>query len=514
MSKNNNIIIFDTTLRDGEQSPGCSLNLEEKLRMARQLVRLKVDVIEAGFPEASPGDFRAVQEIAKQIKGPIICGLARANKKNIKHCDEALAPAKKKRIHTFISSSDIHLKYQLKKTRAQVLKQAITAVSYARSLCSDVEFSAMDASRSDPKYLLELYQAVIDAGALTINIPDTVGYSLSNEFYKLVYFLNENLKKTDKVSISVHCHNDLGLAVANSLASIQAGATQVECTVNGIGERAGNCSLEEVVMGIYVRKDLFPYQTKIDKKQIYRSSRLLSALTGIDVQPNKPIVGENAFAHEAGIHQDGVLKNKTTYEIIRPQVVGVPSNKLVLGKHSGRHALQDRLRKLGYQLGHEELRVVFSSFKRLSDVKKKVFDDDLIALVDSHITHDQRYVLDSIQVVSGNFAVPAATISLAFDGSIKKESAVGDGPVDAAFQAIKKLTGFKGRLTHFSVRSITGGTDAQGGVFVAIEKDGKVMRATSSHTDIIVASAEAFITAINKFEHYHFKDKPEQIKGC
>jgi 2-isopropylmalate synthase len=513
MSKKNKIIIFDTTLRDGEQSPGCSMNLEEKLRMARQLAGLKVDVIEAGFPEASPGDFKAVKEIAKQVKGPIICGLARANKKDIKHCAQALSPAKKKRIHTFISSSDIHLKYQLKKTRAQVLKQAVMAVKYACSLCSDVEFSAMDASRSDPQYLLELFQAVIDEGATTINIPDTVGYSLSNEFYKLVCFLNENLKKPEAVRISVHCHNDLGLAVANSLAAVQAGATQVECAVNGIGERAGNCSLEEVVMGLYVRKDLFPFQTNVDKKQIYRASRMLSSITGIDVQPNKPIVGENAFAHEAGIHQDGVLKNKATYEIITPQAVGVPSNKLVLGKHSGRHALQDRLRKLGYQLAGEELKEVFTAFKRLSDVKKKVFDDDLIALVDSHITHDQRYALESIQVVSGNFAVPAATVSLAFDGVVKKEAAFGDGPIDAAFQAINKLTGFKGKLTHFSVRSITSGTDAQGGVFVAIEKDGQVMRATSSHTDIIVASAEAFITAINKFEHYHRKEKPEQIKS-
>ncbi len=500
----NRIIIFDTTLRDGEQSPGCSMNLDEKLRMAKELAKLKVDVIEAGFPVTSPGDFKAVQEIAKQIKGPIICGLARTKTNDIKTCFDAIKPAKKKRIHTFISSSDIHLKHQLKKKRKQVLKDTKKAVAYARELCKDVEFSAMDATRSDPKFLVDLFQTAIDEGATTINIPDTVGYALPQEFYNLIRYLIEHLKETKNVRFSVHCHNDLGLAVANSLMAIQAGVTQVECALNGIGERAGNCSLEEIVMALHVRHKTAGFKTQINTKQLYPISRLLSSITGMSVQPNKAIVGENAFAHESGIHQDGVIKHKKTYEIMTPQIVGIPNNKLVLGKHSGRHALRERIKSLvGHAVDQTEFDAVFEEFKRLADVKKKVYDEDIIALVDTRIHTHQKYQLETIQVSSGNFSVPAATVSLKVDGKIIKDAEFGDGPVDAAFQAIKKLTGFDGVLKHFSIRSITGGTDAQGGVFVTIEKKGRSVRASSSHTDIIVASAdEAFLSAINKFEYW------------
>lgn len=506
------IYIFDTTLRDGEQSPGCSMNLEEKLRLAQQLAKLKVDVIEAGFPVASPGDFAAVHTIAKKVTGPIICGLARANKKDILQCAKAVEPAVKKRIHTFISSSDIHLKYQLKKNRDQVLKEAAQAVTYARTFCDDVEFSAMDATRSDWNYLVSMFQAVIDAGATTLNVPDTVGYTIPSEFHALISHLVAHLTGLDRVRISVHCHNDLGLAVANSLAAVQAGATQVECTVNGIGERAGNCSLEEIVMALTVRHEVLGHKTAVDPKQIYASSKLLSSITGIAVQPNKAIVGDNAFAHESGIHQDGVLKNKLTYEIMTPESVGLPKNKLVLGKHSGRHALQDRLKTLGLSVQQSELDTVFAEFKKLADVKKDVFDEDIIALVDSQVLTHQRFKLDTLQVTSGNFAVPSATVSLFVDGKIQKTAQFGDGPVDATFLAIKKLTGFDGTLEKFMIQAITEGTDAQGSVFVTISKKGKTVRGSGSHTDIVVASALAFLSAINKIEYYNpAHDKPETV---
>lgn len=508
----NRIVIFDTTLRDGEQSPGCSMNLDEKLRMAKQLAKLKVDVIEAGFPIASPGDFHAVQEIAKQVKGPTICGLARANKKDIKRCADAISPAKKHRIHTFISSSDIHLKYQLKKSRKEVLKEVKDAVKYSKSLCDDIEFSAMDATRSDWAYLKTMFQVAIDHGATTLNVPDTVGYTIPTEYYELISFLKAELTGLNKVRLSVHCHNDLGLAVANSLAAVQAGATQVECTINGIGERAGNCSLEEVIMGFHVRQDLLEYQTKIDKKQIYPASKLLSSITGINVQPNKAIVGENAFAHESGIHQDGVLKNKLTYEIMTPATIGISKNKLVMGKHSGRHAFREKLKELGYPLTGDDFQLVFEEFIKLADLKKEVYDEDIIALVDTRIHEDQRFELEAMQVSSGNFSIPSATVSIRVDGESQKEAAFGDGPVDAAFGAIKKITGFKGQLTRYVVNAITGGTDAQGSVTVTIEDKGRVLRATGSHTDIIVASSQAFLSAINKLEFYNRSDdKPEKL---
>ncbi|MCP5464624.1 MAG: 2-isopropylmalate synthase [Deltaproteobacteria bacterium] len=511
MSKNQ-IVIFDTTLRDGEQSPGCSMNLEEKLRMAQQLAHLKVDVIEAGFPIASPGDFDAVQAIAKEVKGPVICGLARANKKDIERCAHAIEPAKKKRIHTFISSSDIHLKYQLKKSREEVLEHAKAAVKQAKKWTDDVEFSAMDATRSDWDYLRQMFQVAIDHGATTLNIPDTVGYTIPSEFYELVSYLNAQLKGLKGVNLSVHCHNDLGLAVANSLAAIEAGATQVECTVNGIGERAGNCSLEEIVMALHVRQDQLNRQTKIKKDQIYPASKLLSSITGISVQPNKAIVGENAFAHESGIHQDGVLKNKLTYEIMTPATVGISKNKIVMGKHSGRHAFREKLKELGYPLTGDDFQTVFEEFILLADVKKEVYDEDIIALVDTRIHEEQRFELEAIQVSSGNFAVPAATVSVLDNGELKKAAAFGDGPVDAAFQAIKEITGFNGVLKKFVVNAITGGTDAQGGVFVTIEDQGRVVRATGSHTDIVVASAQAFIAAINRIAFYNRSDdRPEKL---
>jgi len=510
--KKNRIVIFDTTLRDGEQSPGCSMNLDEKVRLAKQLAKLKVDVIEAGFPIASPGDFNAVYEIARQVKGPTICALARAKRKDIKQCADAVAPASKKRIHTFISSSDIHLKYQLKKEKGEVLREAAKAVEYSRSLCDDVEFSAMDATRSDWNYLREMFQIAIDNGASTINIPDTVGYVLPNEYYDLITFLKNNLKGLDKVRMSVHCHNDLGLAVANSLSAIQAGATQVECTINGIGERAGNCSMEEVVMSLYVRQDLLKYETKIQKSQIYPASKLLTSITGINVQPNKAIVGENAFAHESGIHQDGVLKNKLTYEIMSPQTIGISSSRLVMGKHSGRHAFRNKLKQLGYPLSGDEFQKIFNEFIKLADLKKEVFDDDIISLVDSRIHENQKFELDTIQASSGNFAIPSATVSIKVDGEIKKTAAFGDGPVDASFRAIRKLTGFKGKLLKFSINSITGGADAQGGVLVTIKDKGKTVRAHGSDTDIIVASAQAFLSSINKLEFYNrSSDKPEKL---
>lgn len=504
------IIIFDTTLRDGEQSPGCTMHLDEKLRMARQLAKLGVDVIEAGFPIASDGDFEAVHEIAKAVKGPTICGLARANKKDIERCAQAVEPAKKRRIHTFISSSDIHLEFQLKKSREQVLKETEAAVKFARKSCDDVEFSAMDATRSDWDYLAKMFQVAIDCGATTLNVPDTVGYTIPSEFYELISFLKSRLKMGPQVRLSVHCHNDLGLAVANSLAAIQAGARQVECTVNGIGERAGNCSMEEVVMACYVRQDKLSYKTGVHLEQIFPSSQLLSSITGIQVQPNKAIVGENAFAHESGIHQDGVLKNKLTYEIMTPETLGIPQNRLVLGKHSGRAAFRDRLKHLGVPADGAMLERAFEEFKKLTDIKKSVFDEDIIKIVEGQSGVKQRFALESIQAAGGTFGVPNATVSLTIDGEVHKKAAFGDGPIDAVYQAIRELTGFTGKLTKYRVNSVTGGTDALGEVFVTIEDGAKKVRASASHTDVVVASALAFLAAINRLEYYN---KPKDLLG-
>jgi len=495
------VFIFDTTLRDGEQSPGFSMNLEEKLRMARQLTRLKVDIIEAGFPVASEGDFEAVKNIAIKIKGPIIAGLARANKGDIDVCWKALEKAERPRIHTFIASSDIHLKHKLNKSRDEVLNDAVQAVTHARHYTDDVEFSAEDATRSDRDYLVQLFTAVIEAGAKTINIPDTVGYTIPNEFGALIRHLKTNISNIDQAIISVHCHNDLGLAVANSLTAIQNGARQVECTINGIGERAGNASMEEIVMAIQVRQKVLSLKTGIKAEQIYATSKLLTHITGIGVQPNKAIVGANAFAHEAGIHQDGLLKEEMTYAIMTPQSIGLSKHQIVLGKHSGRHAFRTKIDSLGYELTDDEFQTVFQKFKELSDKKKNVYDEDIHALVIAIVkTIDEKYKLLAVSITSGTHKTPEASVELEIDGKAHQGTAQGDGPVDAIFQVIQQMTGFDGTLKKFSINALTGGADAQGEVMVAIEKDGQVIRGLGSHTDIVIASAHAYINALNRME--------------
>lgn len=494
------IIIFDTTLRDGEQSPGASLNTKEKLEIAKQLARLGVDVIEAGFPISSPGDFEAVNLIAKKVKGPIICGLARATTADITRCAEALKPARKRRIHTFIATSDIHIEKKLRKTREEVIDLAVKAVKLAKNYTDDVEFSCEDATRSDRDYMCKVIQAAIDAGATTINIPDTVGYSNPFEFGDLIRYIKTNVPSINKVILSVHCHNDLGLAVANSLAAILAGARQVECTINGIGERAGNASLEEIVMNIKTRHDYFKVTTDVDTKQIWRTSRLVSTLTGIPVQPNKAIVGANAFAHESGIHQDGVLKERLTYEIMTPESVGWVGTHMVMGKHSGRHAFRVRLAELGYtDLSETELDEAFKRFKILADKKKEIYDDDLIAIVEEQLTtFPETYTLDYVSITSGNAVLPTATVRLIKEGKPFVDAGIGNGPVDAVYKTIAKMTAFKGNLLDFKIKSITGGTDAQGEVSVTLEENGLKVVGRGSSTDVLVASAKAYINAINK----------------
>ncbi|MBL7686169.1 MAG: 2-isopropylmalate synthase [Deltaproteobacteria bacterium] len=503
MSQNEIVKIFDTTLRDGEQSPGCSMDIQEKIRMARQLAKLGVDVIEAGFPIASEGDFLAVKTIAQEIEGPAIAGLSRANFKDIDRTFEAVKFSKKPRIHTFIATSDIHLEYKLKKSREQVLEEVYQAVKHAAQYTPDVEFSAEDATRSDKNYLAQVFSAAVEAGATTLNVPDTVGYTYPEEFFKLIHFLKANVKMKEGVVFSVHCHNDLGLAVANSLAAVQAGARQVECTINGIGERAGNCSLEEVVMAMRVRKDLFQTDTHIISDQLHHSSRLLTLITGVSVQPNKAIVGANAFAHESGIHQDGILKNKMTYEIMTPESVGWTAHKLVLGKHSGRHAFRSRLIELGYDLSEEQLVRVFDAFKALADIKKEIFDDDIEALVTDEITRGQhRYEIIDVEVESGTHTQPQAKITLKNNDQIETAESTGAGPVDATFKAIRQAAGFTGELLKFNVAAITGGTDAQGEVSVTLKENKKEVRGVGTHADIILASAKAYVNALNRLEHF------------
>jgi len=500
MSKNKTIKIFDTTLRDGEQSPGASMNIEEKLRIASQLEKLNVDVIEAGFPIASDGDFEAVKKIAQTIKGPEIAGLCRANIKDIDRAWEALKYAgDRARIHTFIATSDIHMERKLQMAPAKVLETAVKAVKHAVAYTPNVEFSCEDAVRTRLEFLAEMVEAVIDAGATTVNIPDTVGYSIPFEYHNIIKYLKDNVPNIDKAVISVHCHNDLGLAVANSLAAVQAGAGQVECTINGIGERAGNCSLEEVVMALRTRRDIMPYENNINTEHIFAASRLLSTITGIAVQPNKAVVGANAFAHEAGIHQHGVSMDKETYEIMTPESIGLNANKLVLGKHSGRHAFVARLNELGYDLPKEDIEKAFVRFKALADKKKEIFDEDLDAIVADEIIRVPEIVkLMQMNVSSGSFAAPTATVELEFKGKVKKAAVMGAGPVDATFKAIKKLTGMKPTLMNYSVGSITGGTDALGECTVRLEHNGHEVLGQGSHSDIIVASAKAYINALNK----------------
>ncbi len=496
------IIIFDTTLRDGEQSPGASMKTEEKLRVAKQLAKLGVDVIEAGFPMSSEGEFEAVRAIAEEVKGPIICALARANKEDIDRAWEAIKGAQKPRIHTFIATSDIHLKYKLRMTKEEVLTRVKEAVSYAKKYTEDVEFSPEDATRSNLEYLLKVIETAIEAGATTINIPDTVGYSVPEEFGRLIRTIKERVPNVDKAVISVHCHNDLGLAVANSIAAILNGARQVECTINGIGERAGNAALEEIVMILKVRRDLLPFYTGVNTHELYPTSRLVSSITGIPVQPNKAIVGANAFAHESGIHQDGVLKEKLTYEIMTPESVGIPTSHIVLGKHSGRHALRARLKALGYDLSQPELDVVFQRFKKMADQKKVIYDEDLIALVEEELFRvPDKYKLLNLSVHSGTVSIPTATVQMEIDGKVVMEAGFGIGPVDAVYKTITKITGFKGNLLDYSVASITGGTDAQGEVRVRIEEDGVTAIGQGADTDILVASAKAFVNALNKLEY-------------
>jgi len=500
MSEKKNIIIFDTTLRDGEQSPGASMNIEEKLRIAHQLEKLNVDVIEAGFPIASDGDFEAVKRIAQTIKGPQIAGLCRANEKDIDRAWEALKYAGERgRIHTFIATSDIHMERKLQMAPEKVLETAVKSVKRAASYTRNVEFSCEDAVRTRLPFLAQVVEAVIDAGATTVNIPDTVGYTIPFEYFNIIKYLKENVKNIDKAVISVHCHNDLGLAVANSLAAIQAGAGQVECTINGIGERAGNCSLEEVVMALRTRHDIMPYTTGVVTEHIYPASKLLSSITGIVVQPNKAIVGANAFAHEAGIHQHGVLMDKETYEIMTPESIGLNKNKLVLGKHSGRHAFVARLEELGYELSKEDIEKAFVRFKALADAKKEIYDEDLDAIVaDQVIRVEEKFKLMQMNVSSGSFAAPTATVEMEIEGEVKKVATMGDGPVDATFKAIKELTGTTAHLLSFTVGAITGGTDAQGECTVRLQENGREVIGQGAHNDIIVASAKAYINAINK----------------
>lgn len=493
------IKIFDTTLRDGEQSPGCSMNLEEKLEVAKQLEMMGVDVIEAGFAIASPGDFNAVMAIAKQIKNATVASLARALPKDIDRAYEAVKFAQQPRIHTFIATSDIHMKYKLKATPEEVLQQAVSMVKYAKGYLKDVEFSAEDATRSQPEFLYKVFEEVIKAGATVINVPDTVGYTTPDEFYQLIKGIKENVPNIHLAEISVHCHNDLGLAVANSLAAARAGATQLECTINGIGERAGNAALEEVVMAMNTRRDIYGLSPRIDTTQIYPASRLISKVTGMRVQHNKAIVGDNAFAHESGIHQHGMLANQSTYEIMTPESIGLSKNKLVLGKHSGRHAVEDRLRHLGYQLTSEKLDKIFQEFKLLADKKKTVDDRDLEALVEEKKVEIQEiYQLKEFVINCGNVITSTANIKLIKDDEEFEEVAKGYGPVDAAFKAIEHILGNEFILEDYSLQSVTEGEDALGEAIVKIKYQDEIYKGRGLSTDIVEASIKAYLNAINK----------------
>ncbi len=513
--------IFDTTLRDGEQAPGCTMILEEKLEVARQLARLKVDIIEAGFPAASPGDWAAVHQIAQEVgspDGPVIAALARAVKDDIDKAWTSIQPAAKKRIHTFISTSDIHIEHQLRSTRAVVLERAREMVRYARSLCDDVEFSPMDASRSEPEFMYQVLAVAVEEGATTLNIPDTVGYATPEEYSAMIAGIRENVPGIENVILSTHCHDDLGLAVANSLAGVRAGARQIECTINGIGERAGNASLEEVVMALHTRHQSFGVNTQINTRELTRSSRLVSSFTGMPVPPNKAVVGANAFAHESGIHQDGVLKHRMTYEIMSAETVGLDSNELVLGKHSGRHAFRDHVEQMGYTLTDEEMGQVFTRFKELCDKKKFVDDRDIEVIIAGEAQRTPEiYKLEHVQVSSGTGVVPVATVQLRGpDDTVHLDSAHGTGPVDSVYKAINRLVQRPNELTEFSINAVTEGLDAVAEVTVRIREQGAPTEGNgdnenyrkrrgpptyngySANTDILVASAQAYLAALNK----------------
>ena len=496
------IRIFDTTLRDGEQSPGASMNLEEKLKIAQLLAELQVDIIEAGFPIASPGDFEAVREVATQIKGPVICGLARCNDADNDRAWEALESADRARIHVFLATSAIHREFKLKMDQEEILQRAVAGVKRAAAYCGDIEFSPEDAARTEIDFLCRVVEATIDAGATTVNIPDTVGYATPDHMGHVIHSLVERVPNINQAVISVHCHNDLGLAVANSLAAVENGAGQIECTINGIGERAGNCSLEEVVMAMRTRADYYQTDTRIQSQRLVPASRLVSAITGLQVQRNKAIVGRNAFAHEAGIHQDGMLKEASTYEIMRPQDVGFSHTDLVLGKHSGRAALADRATTLGYELSDAQLKQVFADFKELADKKKEIYDSDIAALIEQQLrVNAQRWTLASYRMEIDSENTPRVPLTLHHgDETLRTEMASGDGPVDAVFLAIEKLTGYEVRCTEFSVHSVSVGHDAQGEVNVEVEYQGKRFHGRGISTDSVEASAIAFLEAIHRID--------------
>jgi 2-isopropylmalate synthase len=508
------VIIFDTTLRDGEQSPGCSMNLEEKLRIAEMLEGMGVDVIEAGFPIASNGDFEAVNEIAKRVKNSIVCGLSRAGRKDIDRAWEALRPAKRARIHTFISTSPLHMKFKLQMEPDAVHQAVIDSVSHARNLCDDVEWSCEDGTRSDPEFLCRLIESAIKAGARTINVPDTVGYTVPAEYTKLMRYLINNVANSDLACFSAHCHNDLGLAVANSLAAVIGGARQVECTINGIGERAGNAALEEIVMALRTRGDAMAFDTGIRTTDITKASRLLSSITGFNVQPNKAIVGANAFAHESGIHQDGMLKHAGTYEIMTPESVGLNRSTLVMGKHSGRHAFRKKLEELGFQLADNQLNDAFARFKDLADRKKDVFDEDLLALIDDAVWRgNDRIRFVSLQVVAGSKGPQSAELELEIDGRPAAVKATGNGPVDATFNAIKALFPHDAKLQLYQVHAVTEGTDAQAEVTVRLAEAGKTVNGQGADADTLVASARAYIHALNKLLVKREKTAPAALSA-
>ena len=507
----NRIIIFDTTLRDGEQSPGCSMNLEEKLRMARVLDEMGVDVIEAGFPIASPGDFEAVSEIAKTVKNATVAGLSRARKPDIEAAGEAIKPAERRRIHTFISTSSLHMQHKLQMPPEEVLNAVAESVGIARGFTDDVEWSAEDASRTEDDFLCQCIEAAIKAGATTINLPDTVGYATPEDYAAMFEMVLNRVPNIDKAILSTHCHNDLGLAVANSLAGVKAGARQVECTINGIGERAGNAALEEIVMALRTRGDVMPFETGIETTMITKASKTLSTITGFNVQPNKAIVGANAFAHESGIHQDGMLKNAQTYEIMTPESVGLTQSTLVLGKHSGRHALISKLEELGYELGENALQDLFARFKKLADTKKEIFEDDLIALVeDEMLTEHDRIKFVSLQIVAGTTGPQTAELVMAIDGEEKHTKVEGNGPVDAIFKAIRDIYPHpEAHLQLYQVHAVTGGTDAQAEVTVRLEENGKTVNGSGADADTLVASARAYINGLNKLLMKREKINPQ-----
>jgi 2-isopropylmalate synthase len=510
-NEENRVIIFDTTLRDGEQSPGCSMNLDEKLRIAHILDDMGVDVIEAGFPIASAGDWEAVNEISKALKNATICGLSRATKKDIEASASALEPAKKKRIHTFISTSPLHMKYKLQMSPETVLEAIAESITFARNFTDDVEWSAEDGSRTEEDFLCQCVETAIKCGATTINIPDTVGYSVPEEYAAQITMLRNRVPNIDKAILSVHCHNDLGLAVANTLAGVQAGARQIECTINGIGERAGNAALEEIVMAIRTRNDVVPFHNNIKTEMLTKVSKILSTTVGFKVQPNKAIVGANAFAHESGIHQDGMLKNAQTYEIMTPESVGLTKSLLVLGKHSGRHALKERIKELGYEIGDNAFQDFFKRFKDLADKKKEIFDEDIIALIDDEVGRDHQAIkFKSLQIVAGTEGPQTAEIHLEVDNKEHHTKIEGNGPVDAIFKAIQDIVPHDGAVLQlYQVHAVTGGTDAQAEVTVRLEEGGKTVTGQGADGDTLVASARAYVHALNKLMTKRQKFKPQ-----